>query len=363
MTSSFVALKALDKRYPGHHAVRGIDLDIAAGEFVAIMGPSGCGKSTTLRLLAGLEEPTGGSIAIGGRDQAGIPAHLRDTPMVWQSLALFPFLSVADNVAFPLRMKRLGAKERRRRALEWLDRLGLAGMADRDIAQLSGGQRQRVALARALITQPSILLLDEPLSALDAHLRVRMQTELSRLHRQLGITFVYVTHAQSEAFALADRIVIMSEGRIRQVGRPQDVYRAPANPFVAEFMGMNNLFRGVCRGRADDMATIETPAGLYAVPARRPLAAGEAAAFVVAADRITLARAEDGPPPGPAVRGTVLGLEFVGSTQTIFVETEGGQEFRVQKQQHEIEALDLVPGRAVHLAWEPRHAWLLPETE
>ncbi|MCW1842447.1 ABC transporter ATP-binding protein [Prosthecomicrobium hirschii] len=363
MTSSFVALKGLDKRYPGHHAVRGIDLDIAAGEFVAIMGPSGCGKSTTLRLLAGLEEPTGGSIAIGGRDQAGIPAHLRDTPMVWQSLALFPFLSVADNVAFPLRMKRLGAKERRRRALEWLDRLGLAGMADRDIAQLSGGQRQRVALARALITQPSILLLDEPLSALDAHLRVRMQTELSRLHRQLGITFVYVTHAQSEAFALADRIVIMSEGRIRQVGRPQDVYRAPANPFVAEFMGMNNLFRGVCRGRADDMATIETHAGHYAVPARRPLAVGEAAAFVVAADRITLARAEDGPPPGPAVRGTVLGLEFVGSTQTIFVETEGGQEFRVQKQQHEIEALDLVPGRAVHLAWEPRHAWLLPETE
>jgi spermidine/putrescine transport system ATP-binding protein len=358
MSDPFVALEALDKRFPGHHAVRGIDLQIAAGEFVAIMGPSGCGKSTTLRLIAGLDEPTGGDIRIGGRSMRDIPAFQRDTPMVWQSLALFPFLTVLENVAFPLRMKRIGAAERRRRALEWLDRMGLAGMADRDIAQLSGGQRQRVAIARALVTQPSILLLDEPLSALDAHLRVRMQTELSRLHKQLGITFVYVTHAQSEAFALADRIVIMSDGAIQQVGRPQDVYREPVNAFVAEFMGMNNILRGTVRTAGADRLVAETPLGAFEVPAREARAVGSQAAFVIAADRIALGA----PGRSGGLDATVIGLEFVGSTQTVFVETASGHEFRIQKQQHEIEALDLAPGRTVSLSWEPRHAWLLPDS-
>ncbi|WP_181704823.1 ABC transporter ATP-binding protein [Chthonobacter rhizosphaerae] len=357
MSAPFVALEGLDKRFPGHHAVRGIDLQIAAGEFVAIMGPSGCGKSTTLRLIAGLDEPTGGDIRIGGRSMRGIPAFQRDTPMVWQSLALFPFLTVAENVAFPLRMKKVGAAERRRRALEWLDRMGLAGMADRDIAQLSGGQRQRVAIARALVTQPSILLLDEPLSALDAHLRVRMQTELSRLHKQLGITFVYVTHAQSEAFALADRIVIMSDGAIQQVGRPQDVYREPVNAFVAEFMGMNNILRGTVRGASAGRLALETPLGSFDVPTRKTHPVDSKAAFVIAADRIALAAA--GTYGG--LDATVIGLEFVGSTQTVFVETASGHEFRIQKQQHEIEALDLAPGRQISLSWEPRHAWLLPD--
>jgi spermidine/putrescine transport system ATP-binding protein len=359
MSQAFVALEALDMHYPGHHAVRGIDLEIGGGEFVAIMGPSGCGKSTTLRLIAGLEQPTGGDIKIGGKSMRGIPAFQRDTPMVWQSLALFPFLTVAENVAFPLKMKKLGAAERRKRALEWLEKLGLGGMADREVSQLSGGQRQRVAIARALVTQPSILLLDEPLSALDAHLRVRMQTELSRLHKQLGITFIYVTHAQSEAFALADRIVIMSDGRIQQAGRPQDVYRAPVNPFVAEFMGMNNLIRGASAGLSDGFHKIRSEIGTFDVPASRTLGTGDAAAFVIAADRVELSAGA--PHPGqPALDGTVIGLEFVGSTQTVFIEVPGGREFRVQKQQHEIEALDLVPGRKVTMSWDPRHAWLLP---
>ncbi|MGQ9367895.1 ABC transporter ATP-binding protein [Azospirillum sp. ST 5-10] len=362
MSRSFVALDALDKRFPGHHAVRGIDLEIQEGEFVAIMGPSGCGKSTTLRLIAGLDEPTGGDIRIAGQSMRGIPASRRDTPMVWQSLALFPFLTVAENVAFPLRMKKVAAAERTRRALEWLDRLGLAGMAGRRVSQLSGGQRQRVAIARALVTEPSILLLDEPLSALDAHLRVRMQTELSRLHRQLGITFVYVTHAQSEAFALADRIVVMSDGRIQQVGRPQDVYRAPANPFVAEFMGMNNLIRGTVEAAGDGTARVACGLGRFTVPDTVGLAVGGAAAFVIAADRVALSTGGTaGDASRATVAGTVLGLEFVGSTQTVFVEAADGREFRVQKQQHEIEQLDLHPGRAVELSWDPRHAWLLPK--
>ncbi|MCK0206469.1 ABC transporter ATP-binding protein [Starkeya koreensis] len=355
MKTPFIALDQLDKRYADHHAVKSVDLDIEAGEFIALMGPSGCGKSTTLRLIAGLDEPTGGEIRIGGDSMRGVPAFQRNTPMVWQSLALFPFLTVAENVAFPLRMQKVGTAERRRRALEWLDRLGLAGMAERNVAQLSGGQRQRVAIARALVTEPSVLLLDEPLSALDAHLRVRMQTELSRLHRELGITFVYVTHAQSEAFALADRIVIMSEGSIQQVGRPQDVYRAPANAFVAEFMGMNNLVRGEVRGERDGLLDIAGALGEFRVPSATPRPEGSSGDFVIAADRIALAA------DGEGLAGTVLGLEFVGSTQTVFVEIEGGAEFRVQKQQHEIEALDLVPGRKVRLSWNPQHAWLLPQ--
>jgi spermidine/putrescine transport system ATP-binding protein len=362
MTTPFLSLQRLDKRYPDHHAVKDIDLDVVPGEFIAIMGPSGCGKSTTLRMIAGLERPTSGDILIAGRSMRDIPAFQRNTPMVWQSLALFPFLSVVDNVAFPLRMKGESPKARRRRSLEWLEKLGLADMADRSIAQLSGGQRQRVALARALVSEPSVLLLDEPLSALDAHLRVRMQSVLSRLHKELGITFVYVTHAQSEAFALADRIVIMNEGRIEQAGRPQDIYREPVNPFVADFIGLNNLFKGEVSAAGDGELTIECPLGSFRVKAVRHAQVGSRASFVVAADRIGLLSGESTSPSGrPSVAGTVIGIEFLGSTQTVFVEVAGAGELRVQKQQHEIEALELVPGRKVNLAWDPRHAWLLPQ--
>jgi len=362
MSNAFISLQSLDKRYPTHHAVRGIDLDIQAGEFIALMGPSGCGKSTTLRLLAGLDEPTGGDIVIGGRSMRGVPAFERNTPMVWQSLALFPFLTVAENVAFPLRMKGMAAGPRRQRALEWLDRMGLADMGDRQIAQLSGGQRQRVAIARALVTEPAVLLLDEPLSALDAHLRVRMQTELARLHRELGITFVYVTHAQSEAFALADRVVIMNEGRIQQVGTPQDVYRAPVNPFVADFIGTNNLVTGtVAKPARGGHVDVAGPLGTFAVRPNRALDEGEAVSFVIAADRVGLAATDTAPEPGfSRLDGTVIGLEFVGSTQTIFIDVGENREFRVQKQQHEIESLALVPGRRIGLSWDPGHVWVLP---
>jgi len=360
MSNTFVALENLDKRFAGHHAVKGINLDIKAGEFIALMGPSGCGKSTTLRLLAGLDEPTGGDIFIGGQSMRGIPAFQRDTPMVWQSLALFPFLSVVENVEFPLRMKKVGKIERRKRAMEWLERLGLGGMAERGISQLSGGQRQRVAIARSLVTQPPILLLDEPLSALDAHLRVRMQTELSRLHKELGITFIYVTHAQSEAFALADRIVLMADGMIQQIGRPQDVYREPANAFVAEFMGMNNIVRGGISGRSGDEVQIDGPLGRFIVLAKSNPRSRGIASFVIAADRVGLSEASAQDAVANRVNGSVIGIEFVGSTQTIFFDVNG-QEFRVQKQQHEIDALDLTPGKRFALHWQPQHAWLLPE--
>ena len=203
--------------------MRGIDLEIAEGEFIALMGPSGCGKTTTLRMIAGLEEPTSGEVRLAGERVNERKPWKRDTPMVWQSLALFPHLSVRGNVEFGLKMRGLRAKERRARTLKWLEQVGIADFANRNIAQLSGGERQRVALARALVTEPQILLLDEPLSALDPHLRVRMQAEITLLQRRLGITFVYVTHNQSEAFAMASRVVIMDHGLIQQIGAPREV--------------------------------------------------------------------------------------------------------------------------------------------
>jgi spermidine/putrescine transport system ATP-binding protein len=194
MSEPLVVFDGVVKRYGSVAAVKHMDLTIDKGEFVALMGPSGCGKTTTLRMLAGLEQPSEGEIRIDGRRMNDLPAHERDTPLVWQSLALFPFLNVRQNVEFGLRMRGIDGPERRRRAMEWLERMGLKGFEDRRIDQLSGGQRQRVALARSLVTEPEMLLLDEPLSALDAHLVIRMQGVLTRLQRELGITFVYVTH-------------------------------------------------------------------------------------------------------------------------------------------------------------------------
>jgi spermidine/putrescine transport system ATP-binding protein len=302
MSDPYVQLEGLDMRYPGHHAVKNLNLDIAAGEFIALMGPSGCGKSTTLRMIAGLEQPTGGRILIGGQDMTHVP-------MVWQSLALFPFLSVEDNVAFALKMRGETPVARRKLANEWLEKVGLGGMGKRDIAQLSGGQRQRVAIARALVTQPSILLLDEPLSALDAHLRVHLQTELARLHRELKITFIYVTHSQSEAFALADRVVVMADGIVQQAGAPRDVYRAPVNGFVASFMGMNTRLDGKVTARDGGMIWVDCPEGRMGVPDSVATAAGGDLSFVIGADRIRMVGA-DAPADGlPRVPGHVVGID------------------------------------------------------
>jgi spermidine/putrescine transport system ATP-binding protein len=359
MYKPLLKLKAVHKRFASHHAVRGVDLEVGAGEFLAIMGPSGCGKSTLLRVMAGLEAPTSGLVEIGGRDMQGVPASERDTPMVWQSLALFPFLNVRENVEFPLRMKGIGAAQRRKRALEWLVRMGLESMSERSIQQLSGGQRQRVAIARALVTEPPILLLDEPLSALDGHLRVRMQAELARLHKELHITFIYVTHAQSEAFALADRIALMSDGVIVQQGNPQDIYRFPENPFVAEFIGLNNLFSGQVVTTSDSgVLAVRSEVGEFVVPSLKPPMLGSERSFVIAADRVVLDPVEQAAPA--ALQGTVIGIEFVGATQTLFVDLGGKTELRVQKQQHEIDSLSLVPGRRVGVRWDARHTWLLP---
>ena len=350
MSQPLVEIKNVVKRFGDFTAVHTLDLEIAEGAFVAIMGPSGCGKTTTLRMLAGLEAPSDGEIRIGGRLMNDVPVHERDTPLVWQSLALFPFLNARENVEFGLRMRGIEAGERRRRALEWLERLEIGEFAERNVETLSGGQRQRVALARSLVTEPQILLLDEPLSALDAHLVIRMQGVLTRLQRELGITFVYVTHSQSEAFAMADQVVIMSQGRIAQTGTAREIYRAPANRFVAEFVGRNNILRGTSTGQA-----IETPLGTFAVPDAP--AQGQSVTMVVAADLVQIAR-EGGPGSIPC---QLISEEFVGAMATLFLEAEDGTELKVQVPERELGDLDLHGDGRFHLSWAPDAAHLIEE--
>jgi spermidine/putrescine transport system ATP-binding protein len=246
-----VRLVGLVKRFEDVTAVDGIDLDIPGGEFFALLGPSGCGKTTTLRLVAGFEQPTEGAILLDGADMARTPPHRRKVNTVFQSYALFPFLSVADNVAFGLRFQDVTKAEARRRVGEALALVQLQGLEKRRPAQLSGGQQQRVALARALVLNPSVLLLDEPLGALDAKLRKALQVELKALQETVGVTFVYVTHDQEEALTMSDRLAVMAGGRIEQVGSPSELYEEPATTYVAGFLGVANLMAATAGGHDD----------------------------------------------------------------------------------------------------------------
>ena len=239
-----VELADVERIFGGVRAVQSVSLTIAKGEFFSLLGPSGCGKTTTLRIVAGFETPSRGEVRIGGQRVTGLPANKRPTNMVFQQLALFPHLSVFENVAFGLRLRRLGTAEIRGRVREALALVNLDGFEERGATQLSGGQQQRVALARALVNEPAVLLLDEPFAALDLKLRMQMQIELKALQRRLGTTFIFVTHDQTEAFAMSDRIALMNAGRVEQVGSPRDLYERPANRFVAEFMGETNLIEG-----------------------------------------------------------------------------------------------------------------------
>lgn len=354
---TLVSFEGVVKRFGGFVAVQKMDFEIRKGEFLAIMGSSGCGKTTTLRMLAGLEAPTEGVIKLSGKPINDLPTWSRDTPMVWQSLALFPFLNVRENVEFALKMRGVGKVERRRRAEQWLDRMQIAEFAERNIAQLSGGQRQRVALARSLVVEPEILLLDEPLSALDAALKVRMQSVLKNLQRETGITFVYVTHSQSEAFSMADRVVIMSRGVIEQIGTPQEIYRTPRTRFVADFLGSSNLFSGKIRSGA---AGFELDSSVGPLRLGSPATVGEAATLTVLDTKTHLsATAPDGNVNAVPVK--VIGEEFVGATATVYLETAQGQEIRVQKGHDELAALPLGIGQPLYAWWNPEDGHLVGE--
>jgi len=244
-------LRAVSKSFGEVAALRDVNLDVADGEFFTLVGPSGCGKTTTLRAIAGFERPDAGSVAFGDREMAGVAPENRDVGVVFQNYALFPHMSVAENVAYGLRFRDVpGGKTRDERVAELLELVDLAGFGDRDPDELSGGQRQRVALARALAPGPEVLLLDEPMSALDARLRQRLRTQVRAIQSELAITTVYVTHDQEEALAISDRVAVMHDGRVEQVGAPEAVYRRPATRFVAEFLGDNNVFAGEVDGDA-----------------------------------------------------------------------------------------------------------------
>ena len=329
MSAERIHLEKLVKTFRNVVAVDGIDLDIAAGEFFSLLGPSGCGKTTTLRLIAGFERPDGGAIRVGDVDMSSTPPHRRPVNTVFQHYALFPHLSVHDNVGFGLRFTDAGADERRRRIGEALDLVQLGHLGSRMPAQLSGGQQQRVALARALVLNPSVLLLDEPLGALDAKLRKLLQVELKALQERIGITFLYVTHDQEEALTMSDRLAVMDQGRIRQVGSPREVYESPEHAFVADFLGAANLLDadasgvdqdGLIRVRVEDVELRASAAGrelngpvkLVIRPERVGLEAGDVA---VAGDN--------------RLRGVVERSVFQGAVTQVLVHLPGNRRVQV----------------------------------
>lgn len=351
MNRPLVELDNVSKSFGGFTAVESINLNISEGEFLAIMGSSGCGKTTTLRMLAGLDQPTQGEIRLNGERINELSTWDRDTPLVWQNLALFPFLSVIENVEFGLRMRGVQKAERKRRAGKWLERMGLAEFANRDISQLSGGQRQRVALARSLVTEPPILLLDEPLSALDANLKVRMQGVLTELQKEIGITFVYVTHSHSEAFAMADRVVIMSQGHIEQVGTPQEIYSMPCNRFVAEFIGGKNIIEGKVADVVGDKIIVKSDHGVLETPLATGgrVAKGDPVTLYVGAEDVHFGGA--GSEGRNRLRCRVIGEEFVGAIMTIHLQAETGLELQAQVPYAGRAGLPMEDDGWVHVSW------------
>ena len=245
MGKKIIELKNLSKNFGDNQVLKGIDLNIYENEFLTLLGPSGCGKTTILRIIAGFEEPSHGQVMFNGEDIAKVPAYKREVNTVFQKYALFPFLNVHDNVAFGLNLKKKDKKEIDEKVTKMLALIGLAGFGNRDITSLSGGQQQRVAIARALVNEPKVLLLDEPLAALDAKLRKGMQAELKKIQKEVGITFIFVTHDQEEALSMSDTIVVMNDGIIQQIGTPMDIYNEPQNRFVANFIGESNIIEGV----------------------------------------------------------------------------------------------------------------------
>lgn len=309
---SGLALNSITKQFGPFTAVDNVELSVPHGTFVCLLGPSGCGKTTLLRMIAGLDSPTNGAIVLDGKDITQVPTHKRDLGMVFQSLALFPHLTVGENIAYPLRIRGIGREEQVKRVDELLAMIHLTGYADRPVHKLSGGQRQRVAIARALAISPKLFLLDEPLSALDAKLREAMQVELRKLQQQLGITTIVVTHDQREAMTMADLVVVMGEGRIRQAAPPVEIYRRPADSFVAGFIGSTNLLavESDSAGRVTALGT--------ALPDVAMVDGARAATLSVRPEDVQITVPGDG-----ALAGTVTFVRDLGGTIETFVDVSG----------------------------------------
>ena len=359
-----VKLASISKRYGDVHAVRSLDLEIARGEFFTLLGPSGCGKTTTLRVIAGFEEPDTGSVLIDGADVEGLPPFRRPTNTVFQSYALFPHLSVQDNVAFGLKRKRVPKDEMRKRVGEELERVGLSAEATRRPHQLSGGQQQRVALARALVNRPSVLLLDEPLGALDLKLRKRLQIELKDIQRDVGITFVYVTHDQEEALTMSDRIAVMNHGLVEQIAEPEQVYDRPATTFVAGFIGVSNLMPGRVK-KAGEPGEVELDAGVSVQASVEGFRAGERCHAVVRPEKLEIRFAEDSADAElPNVEGIVESSLYLGTATQIVVRLPDDVAMTVLVANTDEDERQRLPGGGarVRLSWTPDHMHVLRES-
>ena len=369
MAEPSVRLQDVTKAFGDLIAVDDLDLEVEPGEFFTLLGPSGCGKTTTLRMVAGFEQPSSGEVRIDGQDVSELPPYRRPTNTVFQSYALFPHLSVGENVAFGLRRKKVPREEIRRRVETELERVGLAGEINRRPNQLSGGQQQRVALARALVNLPKVLLLDEPLGALDLKLRKGLQIELKRIQREVGITFLYVTHDQEEALTMSDRIAVMNRGRFEQVDTPEEIYERPATTFVAGFIGVSNLMPGAVAARKNGRARVRLDSGVEFEATADGIGTGDRCHAVVRPEKLQIFRAdgEGGtPPPGwPAVDGTVEASVYLGTSTQIVVRLADDVTMTVLvPNADEAERARLPGGGApVRLSWAPDHIHVVRESE
>ena len=351
---SDVRLEDLTKSFKGTTAVDHIDLVVEEGEFFSLLGPSGCGKTTTLRMIGGFEEPTSGHVYLGGDEVSALPPYKRNVNTVFQSYALLHHLNVADNVAYGLKRKKVSESAIKDRVQEMLALVDLSGFGARRINQLSGGQQQRVALARALVNSPSVLLLDEPLGALDLKLRKGLQVQLKEIQREVGITFVYVTHDQEEALTMSDRIAVMNRGVIEQLAAPEDVYERPRTEFVAGFIGVSNLLPGVVESVSGDQVDLRLDSGPTIRTRGAGVQRGDRCHAVVRPEKLTVTKVEEPPPAGqPSVEGVVEAAVFLGTATQMVVKVAGDVRLTVLVPNADEAERQRLPGAGarVHLAW------------
>jgi spermidine/putrescine transport system ATP-binding protein len=358
-------LEDLTKRFGDFVAVRDLSLTVPNGSFFALLGPSGCGKTTTLRMVAGLEDPTLGRVLIGDQDITRLRPYKRPVNTVFQSYALFPHLTIFENVAFGLR--RRGVSDYKQKTLDMIELVQLAPYASRKPSQLSGGQQQRVALARALINEPGVLLLDEPLGALDLKLRRQMQIELKRIQTEVGITFVHVTHDQEEAMTMADTIAVMNAGVIEQMGAPAELYDNPQTTFVANFLGQSNLIEGTVRGRDGDVVRVDMQGTVASIPAERAHVSGtdgELGWVGIRPEKVLIAEVgESLDAPGSSIPGGIVSdVSFVGVSTQYLVRMPWGQEIQVFEQNTGRRRL-FRQGESVDISWRPEYAFLLDHNQ